>query len=129
MEGGLNSPTETSPPHNNNIPEELEIHYTLHEHLENQPHIGIICYKFLLPEGSGNGWGPLALGPTWPMPKDIKKKSWSPALLMKKYHTNFGFHRIKDEAATASSVKHKCYGLTTTCMMYYLTFVFNSFFQ
>ena len=33
-------------------------------------------------------------------------------------NANFSVNRIKGEAATAASVKHKCYSLTS--MMYYL---------
>ena len=46
------------------------------------------------------------------------ERTASLALIMRKYHANPGVNRAKSRAATAASVKHKCYSITI--IMYYL---------
>ena len=53
-------------------------------------------------------------------PENISKieRTASLALIMKKYRANPGVNRTENGAATAASVKHKCYSFTI--IMYYL---------
>ena len=68
--------------------------------------------------------GPLVLQLA-PKPENISKieRTASLALIMKKYRANPGVNRAKNGAATAASVKHKCYSFTI--IMYYLNITTN----
>ena len=65
--------------------------------------------------------GPL-LRQLTPNPENISKIERTPslALIMKKYGANPGVNRTENGAATAASVRNKCYSFTI--IMYYLKF-------